>query len=121
MSNGNRMQKINEELMRELSRLVFLLKDPRIHGVVSITHVEATRDLYFAKVFVSVLGGDSDTKTVVDVLKAASGFLRHELAASLQLRHTPQLQFIADDSIVRGAHIHEILSSLDKGASHDDT
>lgn len=126
MPNANRIQKINEEILRELSRLVRELKDPRVHGIVSLTHVETTRDLYYARVYVSVLGdGDGDgagAEGVMAGLKSAAGFLRRELAASLKLRHTPELQFIADDSLTRGARIQRMISELDTGdRTHDDS
>lgn len=122
MPSGNRIQKINEELLRELSRLIAALKDPRVHGLVSLTHVDTTRDLYYARVYVSVLGDKADSKQVLEGLRSAAGFLRRSLAASLSLRHTPQLQFVADDSLVRGAQICEILNTLSKGDNpHDDT
>jgi phosphoesterase RecJ-like protein len=106
------MQKINEEILRELSSLVQALKDPRVKGVISLTHVEASRDLALARVYVSVLGGGADAGTVVAGLKSAAGYLRRELAAALSLRRTPELQFIADDSLARGARIQQVLSDL---------
>ena len=74
----------------------------------SITAVDTTPDLRYAKVFVSVLD-NSDAKEVVRGLKSAAGYLRRELGRALQLRYTPELQFTADDSIVKGAHILEML------------
>ncbi|MDR3208140.1 MAG: 30S ribosome-binding factor RbfA [Oscillospiraceae bacterium] len=112
MPSDNRMQKINEEILRELSRLVGSLKDPRVQGLVSLTHVEAARDLSRAKVSVSVLGDEEAARDVARGLKSASGFLRHELAVSLNLRYTPQLQFLIDDSLARGAHIYELLARV---------
>ena len=120
MPSDNRMQKISEEILRELSCLVSALKDPRVTGLVSLTHAEVTRDLEYAKVYVSVLDGTADAKAVMEGLKSASGFLRRELASSLPLRRTPRLQFILDDSMARGARIHELLSELDMGEASDD-
>ena len=86
-----------------------LLKDPRVQKtMVSITHVETTPDLRYAKVYVSLLDR-SCTKEVLAGLKSSGGFLRRALGKSLQLRYTPELQFIADDSIEYGAHILEML------------
>ena len=113
MPSDNRMQKINEEVLRELSHLIASLKDPRVKGLVSLTHVEVTKDLEFAKVYVSVLGGRGDVRGVMEGLTSASGFLRRELAAALSLRRTPRLDFISDDSLVQGARIFELLSELD--------
>ena len=106
---SNRIGRINEEIQRELAQQLRLLKDPRVQKtMVSITHVETTPDLRYAKVFVSVLD-NSDAKEVVRGLKSAAGYLRRELGRALQLRYTPELQFTADDSIVKGAHILEML------------
>jgi ribosome-binding factor A len=107
------MQKINEEILRELSRQTASLKDPRVKGLVSLTHVETARDLSLSKVYVSVLGGAEAVRAVIKGLKSASGFLRRELAASLNLRRTPELQFCADDALSKGARIHELLSKLE--------
>jgi len=114
MPNNNRIQKISEDILRELSRLISTLKDPRVKGLVSLTHVEVTKDLEFAKVYVSVLGEQSDAKPVLEGLTSASGFLRRELAASLSLRRTPRLDFIADTSLAHGARIHQLLSEMEK-------
>lgn len=110
---SNRMGRINEEIQRALSELIRTVKDPRVRGLISITAVETTSDLKFAKVYVSVLD-KSDVDEVIKGLKSASGYLRRELGAALSLRATPQLQFVRDDSIDKGAHILEIIESLDK-------
>lgn len=106
---SNRIGRINEEIQRELAQQLRLLKDPRVQKtMVSITHVETTPDLRYAKVYVSLLDR-SCTKEVLAGLKSSGGFLRRALGKSLQLRYTPELQFIADDSIEYGAHILEML------------
>ena len=106
---SNRINRINEEMQKELSSLFRTLKDPRVQGgMVTITHVDTTSDLRSAKVFVSVLDKTQE-KDVVKGLKSAAGYLRRELGAAIKLRYTPELQFIADDSIEQGAHILELL------------
>lgn len=106
---SNRINRINEEIQKELSGLFRGLKDPRVQGgMVTITHVDTTSDLRYSRIFVSVLD-KSQEKDVVKGLKSAAGYLRRELGASLRLRYTPELQFIADDSIEYGAHILELL------------
>ena len=107
---NNRIGRINEDIQRTLSELIRRLKDPRVSqvGMVSIIRVDTTGDLRYARVYVSVLN-KAQEKDVMKGLKSASGFLRRELARSMQLRYTPELQFIADDSISQGAHILEIL------------
>ena len=110
---SNRIGRINEEIQRELSSLIRTVKDPRVHGLVSITAVDTTPDLRYAKIFVSVLD-KSDVKEVVKGLRSAGGYLRRELGRSLQLRYTPELTFVADASIAEGAHILELIEKLDQ-------
>ena len=110
---SNRIGRINEEIQRELSSLIRTVKDPRVHGLVSITAVDTTPDLRYAKIFVSVLD-KSDVKEVVKGLRSAGGYLRRELGRSLQLRYTPELTFVAHDSIAEGAHILELIEKLDQ-------
>ena len=106
---SNRIGRINEEIQKELSSLFRTLKDPRVQGgMVTVTHVDTTSDLRYAKVFVSVLDKTQE-KDVVKGLKSAAGYLRRELGAAIKLRYTPELQFIADDSIEQGAHILQML------------
>ncbi len=106
---GNRIGRINEEIQRELSALLRTLKDPRLqNGLVTVTHVDTTSDLRCCKVYVSALDKSQEAE-VMKGLKSAAGYLRRELGAAVQLRYTPQLQFVADDSIEQGAHILEML------------
>ena len=119
---SNRIGRINEEIQRELSSLFRTLKDPRVQsGMVTITHVDTTSDLRYSRIYVSVLEKSLE-KDVIRGLKSAAGclrrgsggahsagYLRRELGANMSLRYTPELQFIADDSIEYGAHILEML------------
>ena len=112
---SNRISRINEEILRELSEQFRRLKDPRVSqtGMVSITRVDTTGDLRYARIYVSALD-KSQEKEVLKGLKSAAGFLRRELGRSLQLRYTPELQFVADDSIQHGAHILEVLRQVEQ-------
>ena len=110
---SNRIGRINEEIQRELSSLIRSLKDPRVHGLVSITTVDTTSDLRHAKVFVSVLD-KSDVSEVVRGLKSSAGYLRRELGRVLTLRYTPELHFVQDDSIEKGTEILKLLNDLEK-------
>lgn len=110
---SNRIGRINEEIQRELAALIRTVKDPRVHGLVSVTAVDTTPDLRYAKIYVSVLD-KSDVKKVVKGLKSAGGYLRRELGRALQLRYTPELTFTPDDSIAEGARILEIIHDLEK-------
>ena len=117
---SNRIGRINEEIQRELSVLLRELKDPRVHRtMLSITRVETTPDLRYAKIYVSLLDKEY-TKETLAGLKSSAGYLRRELGRSLQLRYTPELQWQPDDSITQGAHILELLSKLDIPEDSDD-
>ena len=110
---SNRIGRINEEIQRELSELLREVKDPRVKKtLVSVTRVDTTSDLRYSKVFVSVYDKEQ-SKEVFKGLKAAGGWLRHELAERLSLRHTPELVWTEDNSITYGARILDILSTLD--------
>lgn len=111
--SATRMGRINEEIQKFLSEAIRTVKDPRVHGLISITHVDTTSDLKYSKVYVSVLD-KSDANEVLKGLKSASGYLRRELGHALSLRATPELTFVRDDSIDHGAHILEIIEGLDK-------
>ncbi len=101
---SNRMGRINEEVQRELAALIPTVKDPRVTGMISVTAVDVTPDLKFAKVYISALD-KGDSEQVLKGLKSAGGYLRRELGRSLKLRATPELTFVRDDSIDKGAHI----------------
>ncbi len=105
---GNRIGRVNEEIQRELSALLRRVKDPRVTGLVSVTAVDTTPDLRYAKVFISVADKGSASQ-VLSGLKSASGWLRRELGQALSLRYTPELIFQLDDSIDKGAHILDML------------
>jgi len=106
---GNRINRINEAIQKELSALLRTLKDPRAQGgMVTVTRVDTTTDLRYCRVFVSVLDKTQE-KDVLKGLKSAAGYLRRELGQTVRLRYTPELQFVADDSIEYGAHILEML------------
>ena len=112
---SNRIGRINEEIQRELSEQLRRLKDPRVSqtGMVSVTRVDTTGDLRYARVYISVLD-KSQEKDVLKGLKSAAGFLRRELGRTLQLRYTPELQFLPDDSIQHDAHILEMLRDIER-------
>lgn len=109
--------------MRELSVAIRDLKDPRISPMVSVTGAEVTPDLQYCKVYISVLGGEESLQKTMAGLKAASGFLRRELAQTVNLRHTPELQFIEDHSIEYGAHMDALINKVarEDAEKHVDT
>lgn len=115
-----RQDKINEQVTRELTEILRCVKDPRVSGTfVSISAVEVTRDLSLAKIYYSVLGED---KGVKDGLNAANGYIRRELAHRLNLRITPKLVFLRDNSAERAINIAEILKEvLPDGSDNQDS
>ena len=107
-----RRDRINDEMRREMMEILRRVKDPRVQDAfVSVTAVDCTADLKYAKIYYSALRGDE--KELAKGLKAAAGFIRRELAAGLNLRITPELTFVRDNSITYGAHISSILNTLD--------
>ena len=108
---SNRIGRINEEIQRELAELIRNLKDPRVQTMISITRVDTTNDLRYARVYISALNCQ-DEKDLMKGLKSAAGYLRHQLGQAIDLRYTPELQFIMDDSIAHGAHILDLLNHV---------
>ncbi len=105
-----RTDRINELFREEISELLLRhVKDPRISGLITITAVENSEDMRHAKVYISVLGTEEERTSALAGLQAAAGFIRHELVERLSLRRVPELSFIRDDSIERGAHVLELL------------
>ena len=110
---SNRIGRINEEIQKELASLIPNLKDPRVQDtMISITHVETTPDLRYAKVYVSFLQEDR-AEGALKGLKSAGGYLRRELGRALQLRYTPELVWALDDSITYGAKMLKLINSLE--------
>ena len=110
---SNRIGRINEEIQKELASLLRNLKDPRVQAtMISITHVETTPDLRYAKVYASFLHEDKAADAMKG-LKSASGYLRRELGAALKLRYTPELVWAQDDSITYGARMLKLINSLE--------
>ena len=114
---SNRIGRINEEIQKELAALIPNLKDPRVQDtMISITHVETTPDLRYAKIYVSFLQEDRAADALKG-LKSAGGYLRRELGRALQLRYTPELVWALDDSITYGAKMMKLINSLE--VTHD--
>ena len=117
---SNRIGRINEEIQKELSSAIRNLKDPRVQNtMISITHVETTHDLRYAKVYPSFLD-ESKAAEALKGLKSAGGYLRRELGRALNLRYTPELNWELDDSITYGARMLELINSLDTGEDKED-
>ena len=110
--------RINAEVQRALSEIIRSgLKDPRIHPLTSVTGCEVTTDLKYCKVYVSVLSSEEARKETMEGLKKAMPFIRHELAQTVNLRNTPELKFIMDNSIENGMYMSKL---IDEVKAHDD-
>jgi ribosome-binding factor A len=118
---SNKLARTNDDIQFHISHLLREVKDPRVQqGMISVTRVETTGDLRYSKIWLSVMGMQ-DEKEFKRGLKSASGWLRRELGNSMNLRYTPELVFEIDHSIEYGAHINEVINSLDiaSGDSED--
>ena len=112
--NNNRLGRIDEEFKKEISSIIsYDLKEPKVTGLVSVTRVKVTPDLKFAKVWVSILNAKS-TEETLEGLKKSAGYIRSELAKRINLRYTPELSFVIDDSLEYGAKIESILKDIIK-------
>ena len=117
---SNRINRINEEIMKELSSLLRTVKDPRVQDtMISVTRVETTPDLRYTKVYVSFLQEDR-AKDAMAGLKSAGGYLRRELGHNLQLRYAPEIVWSLDDSITYVAKMLKLINSLETGHEESD-
>lgn len=108
----NRINRINEEVKKEISSIIRELKDPRIGEMTSVVAVDVTKDMRWCKVFISVLGDAQKQDDTIKGLKSAAGFVRKEIGHRLALRYTPEFVFTLDHSIEHGAHINRILRDI---------
>lgn len=107
-----RIDRISEEVRHALDSIIREMNDPRISGTYCVTRADVTRDLRYAKVYVSIME-DEKADGMMQALKKASGFIRRELGYRAQLRYTPELIFVRDQNIAYGAHIAQILRDVD--------
>ena len=109
----NRMIRINDEIQKEVAQIIRgELQDPRIGAVVSVVRVETTKDLKHCKVFVSALGDESQHKEAFEAIQNASGYIRKLVAQRINLRATPQLTFVFDNSIERGVWLSKLIDEV---------
>lgn len=112
--NEARLNRINEELKRELSQIIsYELKNPNVTGMISVTRAKITPDFKYAKVYVSILNS-KNTQRTIEGLKESSGYIRSQIAKKINLRITPELVFELDDSLDYGEKIDSILKNLKK-------
>ncbi|MCR4686330.1 MAG: 30S ribosome-binding factor RbfA [Lachnospiraceae bacterium] len=115
--NSVKSSRVNSEVQREIAELIRSeIKDPRISPMTSVTKVDVTTDLKYCKVYISVFGDESSKDDTLAGLKKASGFIRSQLAKRINLRNTPELTFIYDDSMEYGMYMSNL---IDKVASED--
>lgn len=108
--------RVNEEVMRELSNIIRNeIKDPRIHPMTSVVTVEVATDLKSAKAYISVLGDEKEQQDTIAGLKSAEGFIRKKLASNINLRNTPEVTFILDQSIEYGVRMSKLIEDVNKG------
>lgn len=113
--NSIKNTRINGEVQKELSTIIRSgLKDPRIHPMASVVAVEVTPDLKFCKAYISVLGDEAAGKDTIEGLKNASSFIRGQLAKSINLRNTPEIKFILDQSIEYGVNMSRLIDEVNR-------
>ena len=110
---SHKSERVNVEVQKELSQIISMeIKDPRISPMTVVTGVNVTKDLKYCKVFVSVLGDEESVMNTIEGLKSAAGYIRRELARNLNLRNTPELTFVADNSIVYGIEMSKKIDEV---------
>lgn len=119
MSNY-RSGRINEEMRKEISSIIQNdIRDPRITSMVSVTKVDVTKDLKYAKVYLSIFGEEDSKNETLAALKSSAGFIRREVGHRIKLRLTPEIVILEDKSIDQGMHIEELLHKIKEQGSHD--
>ena len=119
--NSIKNTRINMEVQRELSEIIRSgIKDPRIHPMTSVVAVEVTPDLKYCKAYISVLGDEEAAKATVEGLRSASSYVRRELARRVNLRNTPEIKFILDQSIEYGVNMSKLIVEVTKDLHDED-
>lgn len=109
---GFHIDRISEDIKREIISIIRELKDPRITGMLTVVKVDVSGDLSFAKIYISAIEGLETAKQSVKGLESASGYIRKELGSRLHLRKSPELKFIADDSIKKSMDLFEKIKEI---------
>lgn len=119
--NSIKNTRINMEVQRELSEIIRSgIKDPRIHPMTSVVAVEVTPDLKYCKAYISVLGDEEAAKATVEGLRSASSYVRRELARRVNLRNTPEIKFILNQSIEYGVNMSKLIDEVTKDLHDED-
>ena len=118
--NSIKNTRINGEVMKELSVIIRNeIKDPRIHPMTSVTAVEVAPDLKTCKAYISVLGDEEAQKATLAGLRSAEGYIRRQLAKTVNLRNTPEIRFILDQSIAYGISMSKLIDDVTKTMNDD--
>lgn len=119
--NSIKNTRINGMVQRQISELIQNgIKDPRIHPMTSVVAAEVTPDLKYCKVYISVLGSEEAGKETIEGLRSAEGYIRSQLAKTINLRNTPELTFILDQSIEYGVHMTRLIDEVTKDLKNDE-
>ncbi len=122
MKNNNRISRINDEILKEVSQIIRSeVKDPRIGAMTTVIRVDTTQDLKYCKIYVSVLGNEEDKKSVMEGLKNASGFIRRLIAQRVNLRFTPELIFKLDESTEYAVRMNQLIDQISKDLATKET
>lgn len=118
MANSRRLEKVSSLIKREISQMLLSdIKDDRVGaGMVSVTHVNISKDLQYAKIFVSIYGTEEAKSETMEGLKSCTSFVRRELGQRIRLRHTPEIRFVQDSSLEQGDRLINLINSI---APHD--
>lgn len=112
--------RINEEIKKDVSYTIQnKLKDPRLTAMVSVTDVEVTKDLSFAKIFVSIFGSEEDKKGTLEALRSSTGFIRKEIGKNVKLRHVPQVIIELDNTLDKAQHLNTLFKAIEEKSSND--
>lgn len=108
-----RARRVGEQIKKEVSRIIAEeIKDPRLHALTSVTDVQITRDLRYARIYVSIYGQESEKENTLETLHRATGFIRGEIGQRIRLRYVPEISFHLDSSLDYGAHIEQVIKKM---------
>ena len=111
---NRRITRINDEIKEQTALLIRDLKDPRLTSMITVVKVDTTQDLKYCKVYVSIMGSDKEKNDTMEALKSSAGFVKKQLAHAVNLRQTPELTFILDESLDHAMRINSILKDLNE-------
>ena len=118
--NSIKLTRISNEVMRELSNIIRTeIKDPRIAPLTSVVAAEVAPDLKTCKAYISVLGDDKACQETMEGLRSAEGYIRSQLARSVNLRNTPEIKFILDKSIEYGVNMSKLIDEVNKNVEDE--